>query len=358
MSHRCHTESEKVRKMATIRKHGNKWQVIIRRKGYPHIAKSFIEKSTASMWAKQTELDIERETYNDVSLASRTTLREVLIKYRDEGITNLKSRRQLTSKINIILADKISNYGLLQLRSKHIYDFKKRISEGRAAATINMYLDTLNSAWSYAKKNLSIAVPAEAPLALVAKEKVNNERDVTITLEEYHRLLREANNQPGSKKEHKFLMLEDMIKFSVLTCARFSETINLKRVDTDFDKRLATFKDTKNGTDRTIPLSDEVIAVLKKYPFGDKFFNIKNRDRFKEYWYRARRRAGLDHLRWHDLRSCGIRFHILNGMQLHEVALLSGHKTLSVLHKRYLRLKPEDLIEKVNNIVPLKKAHK
>ena len=66
--------------MATIRKHGKKWQVIIRRKGYPAAVKSFTEKSTASSWAKQTELDMERETYNDVSLASRTTLREVLLK--------------------------------------------------------------------------------------------------------------------------------------------------------------------------------------------------------------------------------------------------------------------------------------
>ena len=53
--------------------------------------------------AKQTELDMERETYNDVSLASRTTLREVLLKYRDEGIRDLKSARTVRSKINVIL---------------------------------------------------------------------------------------------------------------------------------------------------------------------------------------------------------------------------------------------------------------
>ena len=85
-----------------------------------------------------------------------------------------------------------------------------------------------------------------------------------------------------------------------------------------------------------------------------KSFPIKNRDRFKEYWYRARKRAGLDYLRWHDLRSVGIKFHVLNGMQLHEVALLSGHKTLAILHRRYLRMKPEDLLEKINTVVNLK----
>ncbi len=335
--------------MATIRKHFGNWQVMIRRKGYPHISKSFTKKSTASTWAKQTELDMERETYNDVSLAARTTLKEVLLKYRDEGIVHLKSSRTIASKINIILKDKIASYGLTQLRSKHAWEFKKRISEGRSPKTINMYIDTLNSAWKYARTNLSIAVPAEAPASLVAKERVNNEREVDLTTAEYERLLKEANNQPTKYGQWPFPILEDLIKFAVLTCARYSEITNLKRSNTDFDKKLATFKDTKNGTDRTIPLSDEVITILKKYPFGDKFFPIKNRDRFKMYWYRARKRAGLSHLRFHDLRSVGITFHILNGMQLHEVALLSGHKTLAVLHRRYLRLKPTDLLEKVNN---------
>lgn len=335
--------------MATIRKHGSKWQAIVRRIGYPNIARSFTSKSLASTWAKQTELEMEKETYNDVSLAARTTLREVLLKYRDEGTAHLKSARTIASKINIILKDKIANYGLTQLRSKHAWEFKKRISEGRSPKTINMYIDTLNSAWKYARTNLSIAVPAEAPASLVAKERVNNEREVDLTTAEYERLLKEANNQPTKYGQWPFPILEDLIKFAVLTCARYSEITNLKRSNTDFDKKLATFKDTKNGTDRTIPLSDEVIAILKKYPFGDKFFPIKNRDRFKMYWYRARKRAGLSHLRFHDLRSVGITFHILNGMQLHEVALLSGHKTLAVLHRRYLRLKPTDLLEKVNN---------
>ena len=34
-----------------------------------------------------------------------------------------------------------------------------------------MYIDTLNSVWKYARKNLSIAVLAEAPAALVSKER-------------------------------------------------------------------------------------------------------------------------------------------------------------------------------------------
>ena len=76
--------------MATIRKRKGKWQVQIRKKGYPNISKSFFEKSTASKYAKDVELQMERQTFDDMSEASRTTLRDVLNKYVEEGITELK----------------------------------------------------------------------------------------------------------------------------------------------------------------------------------------------------------------------------------------------------------------------------
>ena len=50
--------------------------------------------------------------------------------------------------------------------------------------------------------------------------------------------------------------------FAYMTGARWSEIMKLLRTDVSFDKQTATFRDTKNGTDRTIPLSDEVVAIL------------------------------------------------------------------------------------------------
>ena len=63
---------------------------------------------------------------------------------------------------------------------------------------------------------------------------------------------------------------------------------------------------------------------------------------------------GSSDLRFHDLRSHAIRKMLLSGMQLVEVAKISGHKTLAVLHRRYSRLQPEDLIQKINNVVLMK----
>ena len=346
--------------MAYIRKlKSGKWQCLIRRIGYPHIAKSFLEKSTCSKYAKMVESQMDQKIFQDLSGAEGTTLRELVIKYRDEIVPEYKSAKTLTYKLNYMLKFKICYYNLLQLNSAHIHKFKKEITTGRAPKTVNMYIQTLQTIWNIARSQWGITLPAQNPFALVTYNKVMNERDVTLSDEQFAKLIEEAGKiyikSSRSKIIGKANWLPDMIMFAVSTSARFSEIINLLRKDVDFNKKLATFRDTKNGDDRTIPLSDAAIRVLKQQPFGDKFFNIKSREAFKNYWNRARANAGLKNFRFHDLRSLGIRKMILSGMQTIEVAKISGHKTLNVLHRRYSRLQPEDLLDKVNNVVILQK---
>jgi len=41
--------------MASVRKHGNKWQARISRRGCATVAKSFYNKSDAERWSRQVE---------------------------------------------------------------------------------------------------------------------------------------------------------------------------------------------------------------------------------------------------------------------------------------------------------------
>ena len=129
-------------------------------------------------------------------------------------------------------------------------------------------------------------MPAESPFALVSLEKFNNERDITLTDSEFKRLLEVATKS-------KMLCLADMIKFAAITAARYSEITGLLRQNVDFNKKTATFMWTKTTPSHTIPLHDDAIAILKKYPFGDKFFDIKSRESFRHYWEKVRQEAEL-----------------------------------------------------------------
>jgi len=70
--------------MPTIRKRCTIWQAQIRRSGHPTITKSFDKKGDATAWAREVERDIDRlHLPADYGLLRRTTLHDVLVRYRD-----------------------------------------------------------------------------------------------------------------------------------------------------------------------------------------------------------------------------------------------------------------------------------
>ncbi len=333
--------------MAYLRKRkSGKWQVIIRKKNYPYVVRSFLEKSTASKFAKDVETQMDKQIFQDLTGASTTTLKELMIKYRDEIVPSQKACRQTTATLNMLMKHRIAFYSLTQLKSAHLYKLKKEMLVGRAPKTVNGYIQLLSLIWKTAKKVWSISLPAESPFELVTLDKVNNQRDVIISKEEEKKLIAEA-------AKSKMNNLADMIKFAILVGARWSEIGALERKNVCFNKKTATFIDTKNGTDHTIPLHDDAIAILKKYPFGDKFFQVSSYGKFEFYFDQARKRAGLTHIKFHDTRATFCTRALLSGMSIPEVAALSNHQDWASL-KRYSRIKPTDLLEKINNVVNLK----
>jgi len=269
-----------------------------------------------------------------------------MIKYRDEIVPSQKACRQTTATLNMLMKHRIAFYSLTQLKSAHLYKLKKEMLVGRAPKTVNGYIQLLSLIWKTAKKVWSISLPAESPFELVTLDKVNNQRDVIISKEEEKKLIAEA-------AKSKMNNLADMIKFAILVGARWSEIVALERKNVCFNKKTATFIDTKNGTDHTIPLHDDAIAILKKYPFGDKFFQVSSYGKFEFYFDQARKRAGLTHIKFHDTRATFCTRALLSGMSIPEVAALSNHQDWASL-KRYSRIKPTDLLEKINNVVNLK----
>ena len=86
--------------MATIRQRCDKWEVRIRRKGQSTITKTFSTKRDAEKWAKSVEVDIDRGTYQNTSLAEKTTFREIFERYMSDvtppGIKTRESTIPLT----------------------------------------------------------------------------------------------------------------------------------------------------------------------------------------------------------------------------------------------------------------------
>ena len=67
--------------MAHFKKVKNKWQVCVKKKGYPRQWKTFFDKATARKWAKNTEVQMDKNVFEDYSVAQGTSLKDLLIKY-------------------------------------------------------------------------------------------------------------------------------------------------------------------------------------------------------------------------------------------------------------------------------------
>ena len=332
--------------MAYVRKiKSKKWLVEIRKKGHPHINKTFLYIEDARKWAKDIESQMDKNVFEDYSEASGTTLKDILIKYRDEKTVLKKGDREETSTINFLIRHKISIHTLMRLRSHHIHKLMVELGKTRKPSTVKKYIVLICHAWRVAKKEWGINLPSENPCDMVTLPKVNDARDRILSKSEYTSLLE-------SCRISHLNILEDIVIFAYSTGARQGEILRLKREHIDFEKKLILFIDTKNGDNRTIPAPDNVLKICKKYRFGSYVFNILAR-RLRKHFTIACKRAGIANFRFHDLRACWITNAFLDGWSIAEVSAVSGHKDWSQL-KRYTRIKPADLLEKINNVVNLK----
>lgn len=331
--------------MAYFYKRNGRWKIEVRKKGHPNVYKSFLDLKEARKFARTVESQMERNVFEDYSGASGTTLKEILIKYRDEKTVLKKGAKEETSKINLLIRHKIGLYSLMTLKSHHIYKLMKELSKTRKPGTVNKYVNIICHAWRVAKREWGINLPPQNPCDMVTLNRVNDARDRVLTKEEYQRLLEACKSSYLS-------VLHDIVVFAYQIGARQGEILKLKRSHINFEKKLCTFYDTKSNEDRTVPLPDHLLEMLKKYRFGKFIFNTTPR-RLRKWFLKAKYKAQIHNFRFHDLRACFCTNALLSGMTIAQVSFLSGHKDWSQL-KRYTRIKPEDLLNKVNNVVNLK----
>ena len=104
---------------------------------------------------------------------------------------------------------------------------------------------------------------------------------------------------------------------------------------------------TKNGSSREIPLSLKGLQILHELPrsFNSRVFPL-SATALRGLWSRAIRRAGLIDLRFHDLRHEATSRFYEKGLNVMEVAAITGHKDLRML-QRYTHLRAEDLAKKL-----------
>jgi integrase len=346
--------------MAVRQRNGCKyqWQAVIKIKGYAHVYRTFSSKKDAVKFDKETEAAMRRGDYLELNESGCTTI-ETLAQTYIELVSPTKKNEVEDVRLMKVVIAKFGKYYLSNVKQLMIKNWLDDLqAKGLAGSTINHHLSALSSLIETAIKEWGYALPAN-PAKLVKRKPAGKARDRRLTDGEEELILAEC-------KLSRNQWLYPAVLLSVFTAMRQGELFKLQWEDVNLESQVAMLYDTKNGEDRAVPLSSHAVRTFKEIPgkHQGKVFKCSQHgvassmrnaiERAKVKYLKDCETKGippvegfLENIRLHDLRhEATSRFFELGGLNMMEVASITGHKTLSQL-KRYTHLKASTLAQKL-----------
>lgn len=134
------------------------------------------------------------------------------------------------------------------------------------------------------------------------------------------------------------------------TGCRLNEVLSAKWSDIDLEQKIFLVRATnsKSKRIRAVPLNESAMEVLHQLDTREYLFintqTGKPYTAIAKVWHRIRKKAGLEHLRLHDLRHQYASFLVNSGRTLYEVQQILGHSDSKVT-ERYSHLSMKILLE-------------
>jgi len=268
--------------------------------------------------------------------------KDLMAKYMSEysavnkAASSYKRDRSLSAHLLHVFGERY----LAEITSSMISEYKvMRRGEGASPRTINYEITLMSHTFNIAIREWDLA--KENPAKKIRKERVHNNIERWLTFEEEERLLQAAPK-----------WLADIIVFAINTGLRQSEILNLKWGQVDMERRTLTIYEQKNRGVDTLPLNMTVMGLLKEKLTlkGDAVEHVFYNKSLKPVLFRnlirayknAIKRAGIDDLRFHDLRHTFATRLVQGGVGIYEVQKLGRWKSITMV-QRYAHHYPESL---------------
>ena len=313
---------------------------MVRMRGHAHLSKTFARKTDAKDWIRKTEQLIEDGNVPSGE-ADRTTLHEALERYSREVTPKKKGAKRELDRIKVWEKHDLAHRFLSKLRGSDFAAYRdRRREEGAAEQTIRLELATISHVYTIAAKDWGME-SLRNPIKSMTLPGGSRERDRRLKGDEEARLLA-ALAAEGP-------YMAPVASFAIETAMRQGEILSLFWAAVNLHNRVAKLADTKNSEPRDVPLSSRAVEILKALPRplddAGKVFPITQGNVIRAF-RRACTAAEIDDLKYHDLRHEATSRLFERGLNVAEVAAITGHKTWSQL-RRYTQLKAEDLARKL-----------
>jgi integrase len=326
--------------LASIRKRQNRWEVRVRRGNNPAKCKSFTKLTDAKIWAYQTELALERASAGIATAPIKLSLIKAKRRYIDSIVSQHKGKDSETYRLDAIINRLGGNRDIKDISPSDIAQYRdtrlKVVSSGtvrRELVIISGLFNTAISEWNmtYLPNPVrGVKMPPDSPKR-------------TRRLNQYEKALLLSQAKFEACREVYLAIL-----IATETGMRQSEILRLISDDIDFEKRMLLVKETKNGEDRTIPISRHLVSELSSFFNGTSSGFMLTRSGLRQAFRRLTRKLHIENLRFHDLRHEALSHFFELGLSVPEVQLISGHKTVDQL-MRYSHARVSEIRDKLDN---------
>lgn len=335
---------------------GPRYKALVRKKRGGKIvysaARTFSRQALASAWATKLEADLEDPAKLERARSGRgPTVGDLIRRYIREVDEIRPLGRTHRAVLELLLDWPIASIASHALKGADVVAHAEaRARRGTGPATVMQDVVLLRGPLGIARVKWGLegvstaaiddAMPLLVKLGLVSR---SGRRDRRLRGDEGKRLLEYFRRQD----EDSVIPMADIMDFALWTARRLGEICSLRWEDVDAKRRTAVVRDIKHprrqGGDHAFPLLGESLEIIQRQPKVDERVFPYVATSAGARFTRAKKALGIVDLRFHDLRREAASRLFEAGYAIHEVAQVTGHKSLDTLWRIYTKLHPEKI---------------
>lgn len=329
--------------MATYRRRGKTVQVQVRLHGVTDTA-TFPSMTMAKEWGRKRETEIIAGARGLV--ATGHSVADMIDRYiREECPKNLKGGRWERYRLGLIRrewgvvgkdCDRVSPDDVGKLRD-HRLQAVAGPSVRRELVLLASVFEIARTEWKWCANN---------PVRGAKKPKPSKPRTRLVQPREYRAILKAAKYRPGQVPKTKTQWTAAAWCLALRTGMRAGELMKLEWRHVDLKSRVALLIDTKNGTDRQVPLFARAVRILSplhaavRFKNDGRVFVALTSGTLDALYRKTRDAAGVEGLTYHDSRATAVTM-LARRLPILELARTIGHTNLNQLMTYYRRTAAE-----------------
>jgi integrase len=313
--------------LATSRKRGKTWRFEVKLLGVRE-SQTFDTKAAGQFWATQREGEILAGKRGQII---PRTVKQAFEQYA--RVVSPKHRGERWEKVRLTKLTRecpFSGRLMGEVQKADVTDWRDAMLEKLAASSARREYGLVRAVFAMARDEWGWL--HKSPFDTVSPPPEGRARTRRVSDDELDRIMLALNYERGLRPETASQFIAAACLFSLETAMRQGEILSLTRDEINAPARFARLSRTKNGDERDVPLSKAALTLIELLP-NDFLFPVAAAS-FDTLFRRARNRAGLADIHFHDIRREATT-RLAKKLDVLTLAKMTGHRDVKIMLRTY-----------------------